>query len=154
VSEQEQVSFHVARPFSANAMWQRRLTRKGRRDLTPEYKRWRDDMGWAIKVQFPGGAPYIACCFDVMIILPPTRMDHDNCIKPILDLCQHISLISNDRNANEIGVRLMDCRHDCFVVLTLRPDIPTRAGVPWQQKPKRKRVARARNLSSYGVPLP
>jgi hypothetical protein len=47
VSEQPAVVINFPRPTSANRMFSRQMTRHGHRDLTPEYKAWRDEAGWA-----------------------------------------------------------------------------------------------------------
>ena len=143
------VTFHVARPFSSNRMYSRQTTKRGHRNLTREYKAWRDEMGWALKMEM-SGVPQIACRYDMTIELPPTRMDSDNPVKPIGDLMQNIGLVTNDRNLHAFNVVPTDDRTDCLVVLTLRPDLPVRAVV------KRRKVARvtggkamARQIAQY-----
>lgn len=122
------VSFHIARPFSANRMYSRQTTKRGHRNLTQEYKAWCAEMGWALKIE-TSDVPQVTCRFDVTIELPPTRMDTDNTTKPILDLAQRIGLITNDRNVNKITTDRTDDREDVLVVLTMRNDLTARAPV-------------------------
>ena len=106
-------------------MYSRQTTKRGRRNLTREYKAWRDEMGWALKMETSGVTP-IACRYDMTIELCPTRMDTDNPVKPIGDLMQSVGLVTNDRNLHAFNVTPTDDRDDVLVVLTLRPDLPAR----------------------------
>lgn len=157
----EELIFHVARPFSANAMWTRALGRNrktGRisRGFTREYSAWCEEMGWAVRAQI-GPAPQWTCRFDVRIELPPTRMDTDNCVKPLLDLAQRIGLIDNDRNAASVTVEPTSHRTDCLVVLTARDDLPARGSAPRKRpsrmfgaKPSVSQIERARKAGAWG----
>lgn len=108
-------------PPSANRMFERRLTKRGKRNLTPEYKAWRDKAGWIARMQLVG-ASEITCRFDVSIEVPISRADTDNRIKPLLDLCQLVHAISNDGNMNEVRIVPTD-RTDCCIALTPLPDM-------------------------------
>ena len=119
--EQPVLIIHFPRPPSANRMFMRQMTRRGRRDLTPEYKAWRDRAGWIVKTQIVGFAT-IACRFRVEIQVPHSRMDIDNQIKPILDLAQNLGIIANDGNAAGIEVTPTD-RDDCMVAFWELPDM-------------------------------
>lgn len=120
------VAFHIARPFSANRMLERRMLKNGRRNFTREYAAWCAEMGWSLKIE-TSNVPQVTCRFDVTIELPPTRMDTDNTTKPILDLAQRIGLITNDRNVNAIRTVRTDDREDILVVMTMRPDLTVRS---------------------------
>lgn len=109
------------RPVSANRMFMRQMTRHGRRDLTPEYKEWRDRAGWLVRMQIVG-MEMITTPFDVVIEMPRSRMDLDNGLKPILDLAQNLEIISNDKNANQITISQAD-RSDCMAAFWPRPDL-------------------------------
>jgi Holliday junction resolvase RusA-like endonuclease len=126
VSDPPTVVIYFPRPVSANKMFMRQMTRKGHRDLTPEYKEWRDRAGWEVKMQLVGFEP-ITCLFNVTIEVPRSRMDLDNHLKPILDLCQMVGVISNDRNAVGINIVPAD-REDCMAAFYALPDavVPTR----------------------------
>ena len=102
-------------------MFQRRITKRGKRDLTPEYKAWRDKAGWLAKMQLIG-AEEIKCRFNVSIEVPISRRDTDNSIKPLLDLCQLIHAISNDGNQNEVRI-IPTNRDDCMISLTPLPEM-------------------------------
>ena len=77
-------------------MFLRQMTRRGHRDLTaPEYKAWRDEAGWLVKMQIVG-LETIVTKFRVVIEVPrSSRIDLDNHLKPILDLAQNMGIISN-----------------------------------------------------------
>jgi Holliday junction resolvase RusA-like endonuclease len=111
----------VPRPPSANRMFQRRLTKKGKRNLTPEYKEWRDRAGWLLKTQIVG-VPEIVCRFNVAVEVPITRMDTDNFLKPLLDLCQSTHLISNDGNQNRVTI-IPAHRDDCMLAFWPLPEM-------------------------------
>jgi Holliday junction resolvase RusA-like endonuclease len=113
MSEQPAVVINFPRPTSANRMFSRQVTRRGRRDLTQEYKAWRDEAGWAVKMQIVGLVT-ITSRFNVVIEVPRTsRVDLDNNVKPILDLAQNLGIISNDRNCAAITITPAD-RSDCM----------------------------------------
>ena len=115
------IILYVPVPPSANAMFGRAMTRKGRRVLTPAYMEWRDRAGWIARTQVMG-AEAIACRFDVHVEVPPGRIDLDNYLKPLLDLCQNIHAITNDRNQNDTRIVRRD-RTDVMIALTPRPDL-------------------------------
>lgn len=108
-------------PPSANRMFRRSLTRTGRRDLTPEYKAWRDAAGWEVRRQMVG-APIIACRFNVVIEVPISRKDTDNHAKPLLDICQNCGAISNDGNQHSLTVTPAD-RSDVMVAFYRLPEM-------------------------------
>lgn len=141
----------VPRPPSANAMFQRRLTKRGKRNLTPEYKAWRDKAGWLAKVQVIG-IPPIDVRFDAAIEVPISRRDTDNHIKPLLDLLQNIGLITNDGNANEVRIVPVD-REDCMIALTPRPDLghvrtPAKRHYGGHAMPQKPTAARLRKVEA------
>lgn len=108
-------------PPSANRMFQRRLTKRGKRNLTPEYKEWRDKAGWIARMQMIG-IPAITCRFNVSIEVPISRKDTDNHVKPLLDLCQLVNIISNDGNVNELRIVPTD-RTDCLLAFVPLPEM-------------------------------
>jgi Holliday junction resolvase RusA-like endonuclease len=81
-------------PPSANRLW-----RNNR--LSPDYRKWKDTAGWEAKTQLIGVAP-IKGSFSVRIEVPANRRDLDNSCKPLLDLCQAVGAIENDKHAEEI----------------------------------------------------
>src|ERR1700689_3013554 len=102
-------------------MFQLRMTRRGKRNITTEYKAWRDKAGWLARMQLVG-AEEITCRFNVTIEVPISRRDTDNSLKPLLDLCQLVHAISNDGNQNEVRI-VPATRDDCMVALTPLPEM-------------------------------
>jgi Holliday junction resolvase RusA-like endonuclease len=139
MSEQPAVVINFPRPPSANRMFLRQMTRRGRRDLTPEYKAWRDEAGWLVKMQIVG-LETIACRFNIVVEVPRSRMDLDNHLKPILDLAQNLDIITNDRNCAGITITPAD-RSDCMAAFWCLPEMgavrkqapPRRAGRVWSR---------------------
>jgi Holliday junction resolvase RusA-like endonuclease len=89
-----QIILLLSLPPSANRLW-----RNNR--LSQEYRAWKDTAGWEAKTQLIGVAP-IKGSFSVKIEVPANRRDLDNNVKPLLDLCQAVGAIENDRHAEEI----------------------------------------------------
>ena len=143
MSDQPDVIIHFPKPPSANRMFLRQMTRRGHRDLTPEYKAWRDEAGWILKMQITG-LETIVTKFRVVIEVPrSSRIDLDNHLKPILDLAQNMGIISNDRNAHGITMTPAD-RDDCMAAFWCLPDVGMAARVkrtPRLVVPKAKRAA-------------
>ena len=122
MSDQPVVVIHFPRPPSANRMFLRQMTRRGHRDLTPEYKAWRDEAGWAVKMQIVG-LETITCRFNIVVEVPrSSRVDLDNNLKPILDLAQNMGIISNDRNCAGISITPAD-RADCLAAFWTLPEM-------------------------------
>ena len=135
---------HFPRPPSANRMFTRRMTRRGHRDLTAEYKTWRDTAGWIVKMQIVGFET-IACRFRISIEVPRSRMDLDNHLKPILDLAQNLGIISNDANATGIAITPAD-RADCMAAFWPLAE----AGIPAApMKRTRPRSSGGMSLAAY-----
>lgn len=111
----------LPKPPSANRMFQRAITKRGKRRLTPEYLAWRDSAGWLARMQLVG-VPRIDCRFNVRIEVPISRRDTDNFVKPLLDLCQLVGAISNDGNAHKVEVEPVQ-REDCMLALSPLPEM-------------------------------
>lgn len=86
-----------------------------------EYRQWLLHTGWEVKRQIVG-RPAIDCRFDVLIEVPISRRDTGNWEKPIMDLCEHVGVITNDGNAREIRIRPVE-REGCMVAFWLLPDL-------------------------------
>lgn len=123
---------------SANRMYTRTLTRNGRRNLTPEYKAWRDAAGWDVRRQMIG-AEMIACRFDVVVEVPISGRDTDNHIKPLLDICQMCGAIANDANQHSVTITPAG-RAD--VMLAFYP-LPDMGGIRAAYVPPAARVSQA-----------
>jgi Holliday junction resolvase RusA-like endonuclease len=120
MSDRPDLVLHMPVPPSVNRMYLRSMTRRGHRNLTPEYKAWRDKAGWDVKMQL-AGVPEITCRFNALIEVPISwRRDTDGHIKPIFDLLELVGVISNDGNQHEVKVIPTD-RTDCMVALTTLP---------------------------------
>src|SRR3954471_9911050 len=94
--------------------WANRLWRNNR--PSPEYRNWKNTAGWEAKTQLIGIAP-IKGPFAVKIEVPVNRRDIDNNLKLLLDLCQAVGAIENDRHAEEIHLYRVD-REGALVELT------------------------------------
>lgn len=113
----------IPNPISTNALTRnvsaeeraaakaRGRTLRGRKN-TPEYRKWRDEAGWAIKAH---GLPLPHCDgrFILFIDVPQT-IDLDN-IKCIPDLLQWLGIIKNDRLMTELSLRQVCKDEPCTV---------------------------------------
>lgn len=105
----EPIILLLSLPPSANRLW-----RNNR--LSPEYRTWRDTAGWEAKTQLIG-VPTIRGPFTVKVEVPANQRDIDNNLKPLLDLCQAVGAIENDKHAEEIHLYRVD-REGVLVELT------------------------------------
>jgi Holliday junction resolvase RusA-like endonuclease len=96
----EPIILLVSLPPSANRIW-----RNNR--LSPEYRAWKLSAGWEAKTQLVG-IPMISGRFRVKVEIDPGRKDLDNVLKPLLDLCQSVGAIKNDKYAEEIHLYRME----------------------------------------------
>jgi len=86
------------------------------KSLTPQYRDWKNTAGWEAKTQLIGVTP-IKGPFAVKIEVPANRRDLDNNVKLLLDLCQAVGAIENDKHAEEIHLHWVD-REGALVELT------------------------------------
>lgn len=135
----------VPTPPSANRMW-RTVPGMKRPVLDRAYAAWLETAGWAARMQATGAAR-IEGRFDVRIEVPISRRDTDNFAKPLMDLMEHVNIVSNDGNMHDVTISPVD-RPDCSVALFERPDLAgirkpsgrkKRTGGP-KAKPSRKRL--------------
>lgn len=135
----------VPKPPSANRIW-RTVPGMKHPVLDRTYADWLKAAGWEARMQ-AAGAPRIDCRFDVRIEVPISRRDTDNWAKPLLDLMEHVGIVSNDGNMHQVTVTPAD-RPDCLIAITERPDLGAvrmpskrkkRTGGP-PAKPTRKRL--------------
>jgi len=126
---------------STNALWIRGNGRA--RVRSPDYVKWINEAGWEVKMQMVG-MPIVACRFNCVIEVPISRRDTGNWEKAILDLLEHVHVVSNDGNMHQLEVRPVE-RSDVMVALWLlpgmggvRPQAPPRyVGKEWR-RPKTK----------------
>ena len=87
-------------PPSANALF---VVRDGRRRKTETYRRWRIDAGFML-VGAPRHPPQTPLRVTVDAAVNRTR-DVDNLIKPVIDACQEVGVIPDDRWVDEVVAR-------------------------------------------------
>ena len=71
--------------------------------LTPEYMAWKREAWAAFRKQYPNKMPATLKSFRIDITLDEgrrSRCDGDNRIKPVIDFCQRINLIFDDRDCD------------------------------------------------------
>jgi len=95
----------VAEPPSANRIW--RMFR-GRMSKSSEYRAWKDEAALSIGQQLGGDCALE--WFSVSIILPTSRRDPDNSIKPILDALQAGGAVRNDRLLRRLSLSVDEDR--------------------------------------------
>lgn len=104
-------------PPSANRIWR---NFRGRMVKSSEYREWRDDACDRIIKQMDGQPPLE--WFTAAMIMPPTRRDLDNSIKPTLDALQAGGAVEDDKRLRALVISVDDARRgDETVLITLRP---------------------------------
>ena len=125
----------MSRPPSTNALWTRGIGKP--RVRSRPYSEWIQSAGWDVRRQMVGAEP-IDCRFNCLIEVPISRRDSGNWEKPALDLLEHVGVVTNDGNVNEIIIRPV-ARDDVMVALWCLPEMgavrkqapPRRAGRVW-----------------------
>lgn len=98
-------------PPSSNRIWR---SNRGRTHKATEYKHWLQTCAQLTAIQAGGdGIPYR---FHARIVLPATRRDPDNSIKPTLDMLQAARVITNDRYMRRLTLEVDDCRPATMLV--------------------------------------
>ena len=80
--------------------------KNGRRFMSPKYKAWRDQAGWALAAQHP--APTrgpVAVTYDIRRIADRRRRDLGNMEKALSDLLVHAGVIEDDCLIEELTLR-------------------------------------------------
>ena len=104
-------------PPSANRIWR---NFRGRMVKSSEYREWRDDAADSIAHQMGGQPPLM--WFTAAMIMPPTRRDLDNSIKPTLDALQAGGAVMDDKRLRALVISVDDSRRGAETVLiSLRP---------------------------------
>ena len=156
MSDQPAVVINFPRPPSANRMFLRQMTRRGRRDLTPEYKAWRDTAGWAVKMQIVG-LETITSKFNIVVEVPlSSRIDLDNNLKPILDLAQNMGIIrQRPELRRDLGSHPVQ-REDVMVAIWALPEMGAvrRAAKPRGAKGAGRTVTRTKPGLTWIAPAP
>lgn len=108
-------------PPSANRMWRHA---RGRTYKSAEYISWLGSVHRCCHVQ--GAGDTVPRLYALRIVLPKTRMDPDNLIKPTNDALAEAQLIANDRFARRILLEVDEAREPdtMLVELWALPDPP------------------------------
>jgi len=92
IASRDEIVFSVPLPPSVNNLFIN-VPGKGR-IKTRRYRDWIKEAGWSLQTSRPG---YILGPVKVEIVLPnKSRLDTDNAVKPVLDLCVRHRLIDDD----------------------------------------------------------
>ncbi len=104
-------------PPSANRIWR---NFGGRMVKSSEYRAWKDTAAASIAHQM-GGQPPLGW-FTAAMVMPPTRRDLDNSIKPTLDALQAGGAVQDDKRLRALVISVDDSRRGAETVLiSLRP---------------------------------
>lgn len=104
----------LAEPPSSNRLWRQM---RGRMVKSPAYREWKDAEAARVAHQVGGD-----CClewFSAAIVLPPSRRDPDNSIKPLLDAIQAGGAVRNDRLLRHLSLTVDDDREPGTVLVRL-----------------------------------
>jgi len=112
----ERVSIALPFPTSANRMYR---AVAGRSILSTEYRRWKQQAGWALQAQRPAKiAGPVGISVDLRA--PDKRKrDCDNSLKPILDLLKTHQVIEDDNNriVRSLYARWVEDGEPCVVTV-------------------------------------
>ncbi len=129
MTEPPPLSIVLSLPPSTNRIWRQM---RGRMVKSDEYRKWKDAAALSIAQQLGGDGPMLH--FAALIIMPPTRRDPDNSIKPLLDACQAGGAIEDDKHLRRLVLTVDDARDPETALIQL-----SRAEAP-APKPKAKRT--------------
>ena len=98
------ISFTLPAPPSANRIWR---VGGGKVHKSREYRQWIVDNSWQVlsKIQAQGQYGALSGPISVTIVVRPRDKrlrDIDNYAKPVLDFCELIDLIENDRQVERL----------------------------------------------------
>ena len=122
---------------STNALWETGVGKA--RVRTAKYSEWILSAGWDVRRQM-AGTPIIDCRFNCVIEVPVSRRDTGNWEKAVLDLLEHVGVVTNDGNVHEIIIRPVE-RDDVMVGLWCLPGMSAvrkqaaarRVSKPWRK---------------------
>lgn len=105
-----EITLTIPTPPSTNQLY---AHRPGGVYLTPKYRRWKTEAGWAIQMQKPGKikGPYTVELF------VPMLGDADNRCKSAGDLLVSMGVTDDDRHCMSITATKEPGRKDCLVVI-------------------------------------
>ena len=89
-------------PPSANKSWRPGTNAAGAAAMFKRapYKAWLEEAAWSVVSQRGGDS--IPKHYELRIVLPETRRDPDNSVKPICDSLQRGGAIANDRHLRRL----------------------------------------------------
>lgn len=99
-------------PPSANKSWRPGTTADGVAAMFKRapYKAWLPATAWSVKVQRRGIT--LPHRYEILIVLPDTRRDPDNSIKPLQDACQKGGAIANDKHCRRLVLEVDETRKE------------------------------------------
>jgi crossover junction endodeoxyribonuclease RusA len=104
-------------PPSANRIWR---NFGGRMVKSSEYRVWKDTAAASIAHQMGGQPPLM--WFTAAMVMPPTRRDLDNSIKPAMDALQAGGAVEDDKRLRALVISVDDNRRgNDTVLIQLRP---------------------------------
>jgi Holliday junction resolvase RusA-like endonuclease len=118
------IIFNLPKPPSTNRLYKRVLNAKGRRPYTKEYTDWHNRAAWAVATQRLGQQKRIEGRYILTFTLGRCKLDIGNAEKAVSDLLQHMGVIRNDRDAEEIRLKWGDIE-GCRVELNEAPTSKT-----------------------------
>lgn len=116
-------------PPSTNRIWRQM---RGRMVKSDTYRAWKDAAAASIAHQIGGDGPLQH--FAALIIMPPTRRDPDNSIKPLLDAMQAGGAIEDDKHLRRLVLTVDDARDPATALIQL-----SRAEAPAPKQKARRR---------------
>lgn len=128
----------IAAPPSANRLWR---NFRGRMVKSDEYRAWKDEQAAAIAHQL-GGAR-IEGYFAIAMLMPQSRMDLDNRVKPLLDAMQAGGAVVNDKRCMSLSAKVDHLREPGSVLAHLWAVDPP---PPKGRKPKLRLAAPVESL--------
>lgn len=120
----DRLEFTIPLPPSANKLWV--PVAKGKMIKSEPYKAWLQEAGWMVKQQMLGSEGYGLEHIDgdadvaVTLVLPLSRMDIDNPIKPTLDVLEAVGVFTNDRQVKRLVVEYEAARPDMLVIVSAK----------------------------------
>lgn len=106
------LAFTLPLPPSTNVMYRNVA---GRTLKSREYRAWKETAAWQVAAAMHGAPALLH--FEVRLLLPPTRRDPDNSIKPLLDALQAGGAIHDDKHLRKLVLAVDDARADRETVL-------------------------------------
>ena len=106
-------------PPSANKSWRPGVTAAGVPAMFKRapYKAWLSEAAWLVATQRHGDS--IERHYHARIVLPETRRDPDNSVKPLQDACQRGGAIANDKHLRRLVLEVDPSRREASALIQL-----------------------------------